>query len=593
MEIPHLGIPLLNGYLRARKIPVTVLDANMAFCRLFPTPEMVRSGREFAEERIRILNEKPQLDFREVVELRTHLKGLQGYTANGSTIEGLLAGNRDIPPAQAVPALDAALSISTLPCFPETVTHFAYDSHHVHYRSQGIIEGVKRASPLLSSTYRNLLSPLIRADHNDVVGLSVCYPSQVVPAFHLARMIKELAPRTHVTMGGSFVSLFLQRTAVPDLFNFIDTLVVGDGEIPLEQLYRELTGPSPDLSRVPGLIYRSGTKVLRNSPAAPLPMDAHVTPDFDGMALNQSISKSWQLRLPFRLSRGCRWGKCAFCRTRTSMVRQCQAPDADTAFEMLRDMVRQTGKRRLYLVDDAIPLRLLTGLSRKIVQEHLSVNWIVNSRFDPRLDMSRALQFRQAGCHHLSMGLEIYNDRLLHLVRKGTTTAVIDQVLSSLSWTGLPIHAYMIVGLPTETLGEAAMSFRSVTSWLRAGKIMRYFYHRAVIPQESEMFSNPRRYGIRRMFADDRNDLKPAVVCFESDGMTGKQATRLANTFNRFGKRTQRSKAVTMDGKVYPTRYDPKILEDRIFEVRTSGEGLGLLLEAGMATAPPLRPGSD
>ena len=77
-----------------------------------------------------------------------------------------------------------------------------------------------------------------------VAGISIVLSEQVVPAFLVARLIKEMKPSLHVTAGGPFVSTYLRKLENTALFGFVDSLIFDEGEIPLEQLARELAGRS-------------------------------------------------------------------------------------------------------------------------------------------------------------------------------------------------------------------------------------------------------------------------------------------------------------------------------------------------------------
>jgi anaerobic magnesium-protoporphyrin IX monomethyl ester cyclase len=535
---PYISIPTLGAYLRSKGIAVKAVDANNEFYRGLLTPHRIRAARSLAETALKELNHRPQLALTDTVRFARLMRALSIEEEDFREMEKVLDPDAPLSPRERMRLIHAAIRLVCAPYFPESVecleTHniITYCSPFRKFSSRDVLQSTKREG-LLSGFFESLLTPLL-SDSNapGIVGISASFPDQIEAAFRCARVIKAIKPHIHVVLGGAFVSCHMRNVREPKVFDLFDSLVLDDGEIPLERLYTELSGPNPDLARVPGLVYRSGGAICRNAPAPALDMESLPPPAYELLPLERYLLPRRNMPLPLRLSKGCNWRKCAFCRTRMSMIHQHQQPSPDYLFEQLRATMETTGNRIFFFTDDSASPQVMEDLSKKIIEADLRIKWVVNFRFDPRLTIERALCFRQAGCHYITLGLETFNDRLLRLMGKGTTTALIDRVLSNLAWAGLPVSVYMIVGLPTETREEALESFQAIEKRCRDGLISSYIYYVFQITPYSDIFDNPGRYGISRMIVPDGLDLDPPVFDFDGEGMPRETVARLAARFN-------------------------------------------------------------
>ena len=511
---PYLSIPILTAYLRSRNIEVSAVDANVEFFRWILSSGKVNNGKRFAESRIVELNEKPELCFTEMAEFAWLIRSLHG-------IQGI----------------NTSLLLASCPYFPEAIhvmhkyNFIKYLSPFHEYSTGDIFRSLKSKS-MLDGFFEFLLTPLLKDRAPDIVGISVCFSDQVLSAFRCAMVVRKILPQAHITLGGPFVSCHMGRVEEKALFGVIDSMVIDDGELPLERLDRELSGDNPDFSRVPGLIYMSDGKICRNKPAEHLNMEKQPPADYLAFPLDRYLGERKGISLPFRFSRGCPWAHCAFCRTELSMVSKHQQPCVDYLYSQLKAVVEQTGVRNFNITDEASSPEVLESLSQKIIDGNLHINWTVNLRFDPALTLERCMLMRKAGCVHICLGLESYNDRLLRLIRKGIDINLINRVLSNISWAGIVTFVYMIVGLPTETEEEALDSYNSVKKMFREGLIKQYIYNQFQVLSFSPMAGNPEKYGISRTFVSEKLDLDPPVFEFESSGMSRRTASELKKKFN-------------------------------------------------------------
>ena len=91
---------------------------------------------------------------------------------------------------------------------------------------------------------------------------------------------------------------------------FFHSLIVSEGELPLDQLVHHLK-ENKSLHTVPNLIHLEGDKVIHNPKSEALPYEELSCPTFDQLPLEKYLMP--YPVLPYMSSRGCYWGKCTFC----------------------------------------------------------------------------------------------------------------------------------------------------------------------------------------------------------------------------------------------------------------------------------------
>jgi radical SAM superfamily enzyme YgiQ (UPF0313 family) len=96
-----------------------------------------------------------------------------------------------------------------------------------------------------------------------------------------------------------------------ELFDhFFDSAVLNEGERPLLKLVENIS-QGKALDDVPNLIYSDNGKIRANDIMLPEHINSLPTPCFDGLPFDLYLNP--EIVLPISSSRGCYWGKCAFC----------------------------------------------------------------------------------------------------------------------------------------------------------------------------------------------------------------------------------------------------------------------------------------
>ncbi|MCL2531819.1 MAG: radical SAM protein [Oscillospiraceae bacterium] len=150
---------------------------------------------------------------------------------------------------------------------------------------------------------------LARMHEPFLVGFS-CYIWNTEYNKALAKAIKQRWPQCLILFGGHNVppgATMLQEEA------YIDFLIHGEGEIPLQRLLEELAQFKPNYATVPGLVYRNGDDCAENAPQAAQSVEEFPSPYLTGV-FDDIVAKHPEIQwcTVWETNRGCP-NHCAFC----------------------------------------------------------------------------------------------------------------------------------------------------------------------------------------------------------------------------------------------------------------------------------------
>jgi anaerobic magnesium-protoporphyrin IX monomethyl ester cyclase len=361
--------------------------------------------------------------------------------------------------------------------------------------------------------YEQVALPRIERERPDVLGISVTYGSQMVPALTLATLVKQRWPDIHITLGGGMLAYVGQRLAhAGPLFDRVDSIVVYEGEHPLLELCQALLAAgnsarraAPDLTGIGNLICRESCGTKDAPPVLPTPIDELPTPDFSDLPLERYFSG--ELVLPIAPARGCYFEKCGFCTLYTAIGPTFRERSVDRLVEDLQVLVERHGTPYFYFILDDLPPLMAKRIPDAFEAAGLDVRWWCDARLEERIFHPASLKrLHDAGCRKLMYGFESGSQRLLDLVEKGVDLEQAERVLKATAEAGISATLYTMVGLPTETREEAdATRAFIVRNAPYVGEISLQIFNLDMV---SPMYRDPQRFGIAEVI-DDPRDLAP------------------------------------------------------------------------------------
>ncbi len=287
------------------------------------------------------------------------------------------------------------------------------------------------------------LGKYIKEFHPDVAGIGA-FTYTFYDVLKTSRLVKDILPGSHVCLGGPHVSLFPEETLC---HTEIDSLVLGDGEVPFLNLLDHLGEGKPinNIESVIGKVHEfSQTDKLRISYMEDLDSLPFPAYDFiDGSLYRGTFGKGGKMACICG-SRGCPYS-CTFCQVLTKKYRM-------HSVGYMVDMIKQfydQGYREFYFFDDLfnVTSQRVIDIANAMLYNKLKINWVFRGRAD-KIDEEMIKVASKAGCSHILLGVEDYNDEGLKKIKKKVTMAQVKKAIELAHKYGIEISTNWIIGLP-------------------------------------------------------------------------------------------------------------------------------------------------
>lgn len=285
----------------------------------------------------------------------------------------------------------------------------------------------------------------------DVVGVSA-WTDFWYPAYGLGQRIKARLPDAHLVVGGPHVGVFPQETLDAP---FVDSIVAGDGEVPLLILCNMLSHGIRD-NRFPGLHLKE-FGVKSGGDAISVDPDPGALPFPDRTLLSAGLYGSVLARgeggfATMITSRGCPH-RCTFCRLRTQPLAQRSAESVVAEFQALRD----SGVREIEIYDDTFTWssRRFRNICESLIAEEIGrdLRWSVRDRVDSTAPGKFELMHR-AGCWRVHFGIESGVQRVVDKMSKHITLEQARQAVYKAKEAGMTVVTHFMFGNEDETIKD-------------------------------------------------------------------------------------------------------------------------------------------
>lgn len=535
---PYLALPCLKAYLQANGFDdVQLLDANIeAYDHFLSRDVLARCADTVARELpLARFAGRTDLPFGELAAFRAAAESAASARALVERVEDakrVLRGPEFFDAERYLPAVRTiyhALRLFSAAHFPTQLTPHNFTMRYSIDRSQDVLAATldERENPFVRYFREHTLPALVRRRPR-VVGLSVIYGSQLIPALTLARMIKSALPGCHVTAGGGFLAYIGAKLMnAPGIDACLDSLVFHEGEAPLLGLCNALRDGTP-LADVGSLTWfdRSGPHgavAVANKAAPPIRLDAAPVPDFDGLPMDKFFSP--EIVLPYDVNRGCYYAECSFCTLPTVIGPGYRTRRARTIVEHVLALKERWKTTKFDFITDCMPPGMIRELPRELLRRDARVQWWSDARIEPGAytdEGCRALY--DSGCRKLLFGFETATPRLLEMMKKGQSVEETLEVARNCARAGISVTFYAMVGFPSETRAEA----NATTDFLvrNADVIREVSLQTFHIDEVAETYRHPERFGIA-IVDDPELDIELYHDYVSDTGMTQDEAAEM------------------------------------------------------------------
>ncbi|MFA6610392.1 MAG: radical SAM protein, partial [Candidatus Omnitrophota bacterium] len=283
----------------------------------------------------------------------------------------------------------------------------------------------------------------------DVAGLTMM-SVDYEPVMKAVSLIKEVDPDIKVVVGGPHPSLVPEEIEKESL---VDHIVQGEGEISFVDLLKDLAdGKKPD-------------RIIKG-----------VSPDLDDLPfVDREMFGAGEmpidhfLRIPFVTiiaGRGCIYN-CSFCQPAERIIfgPKVRRRSVDNVIEELKLLRDKQDFQSLMIHDDCLTedREWVLDFCAKYKENKFNQPFICQSRADiicKNEDMVKLMA--RTGLVMFLIGFESGNQRILNLLRKGTTVAQNYRAAKICGKYGIRVWANYMLGIPTETKEEALDTLKMI-----------------------------------------------------------------------------------------------------------------------------------
>jgi len=538
--MPYVATPLLAACLEREGVEVRLLDANLEALDWLLSPARMaaleaRVRHRFSRlDRVGELSHPQQLAWLSLYDglsAAAALRGPGGLDEAKAILRGQ-RGDQFYDPERygwAADSVDSALRLASASCSPLSMDLRSYRTPFSFLDAQEIRSDASEEKDPFHDWFAGPLCERVERERTDLVGISVVFPGQLQPAWSMAWVLRSRFPGLRLVVGGPALTQRMAHlppeTALRLLAPF-DCAVLFEGEEALADIVRQASK-----GRMPSGVIRG--QPVRDLAGLPFP-------SFDRLPLARYLSP--EPVLPYDASRGCYWGRCAFCHY--GPVEAGTAAYRERPAEVIADHMERLGRlgaRIVYLSHDTLSPSLGSRLAGLLSERQSTIRWASDLRPEPALSADWCARVARGGALAYSLGIESGSPRILKLMDKGTTVDNASRAVRNLAAAGIAAEAMVFLDFPTETAAEAEETLRFLEGHHDA--LSLFMCGTFGLTTGSRVAGCPAQYGLRSVFRVAGDEFRTALFYEENRAAkTARQReavdTRLEEVSSRWRLRT-------------------------------------------------------
>lgn len=273
-----------------------------------------------------------------------------------------------------------------------------------------------------------------------------------------ARLIKATLPQVFTVVGGLWYSAFYRETMQTN--PQIDFILIGEGELTLEELLKNLKTKTREWKDIPGLVSRDQNDKTQVGPHRSLipSLDILPMPAYDLFPMDKYVGHTyWKPFAELMTSRGCPGG-CHFCyewslydpRSNAKDFTSWRGHSAKRINDELDLLEKKYGVKIIVFQDDAFNVdpKTVEAFCKEKIKRGNQVKWVCLGRADDWTKQKNLLpMMAEAGLFMGLVGVEVGTDRGLQKIGKGVTLAQIKDTVDSLRAHNVATVGTILIGL--------------------------------------------------------------------------------------------------------------------------------------------------
>ncbi|MFC1866766.1 B12-binding domain-containing radical SAM protein [Thermodesulfobacteriota bacterium] len=302
------------------------------------------------------------------------------------------------------------------------------------------------------------------------VGFSVFTGEAMRSYAWLCRKIKSLSD-VPIVWGNAHPSLMPEQCLKED---YIDIVVIGEGEITAVELAKSLKTGIPELKDIKGIGFKddNGNVVINEARPFLENLDEY-KPEWDLLDVEYYIRpyyKDGKRTIPISTSRGCPYN-CGFCYNKKFNKCKWRAHSASYVTSLVKELREKYSIDSIIITDD----NFFVDKERAFkILEEIDLPYYCETKsayFDEKFGES----LHKTKCRAVLLGMESGSDRVLKFInKKSTVNDNIKAVRSVSRYPEITISGSFIVAFPTETEEECKQSMELIVRLLEIKKEMNF-----------------------------------------------------------------------------------------------------------------------
>jgi len=316
-----------------------------------------------------------------------------------------------------------------------------------------------------------VMEKVIRDFAPDVLGISCHYAYSRPKAYEIFAMAKRLNPEIVTVIGGLVTSVY--RSSVLAACPEIDYGLIGEAEQSLVDLLAHLSGGTPALEAIDGLVHRRGGQVVETEKKAFIQdLDALPFPArdmVDTAASMRSGSRIYGLgdrpALSLLTSRSCP-NKCAFCNMWMVHGIGWRPRSVENVLGELDEMIHRWGAEHVYIMDDNFTFKpeRAKRICEGIIRKGWKIRWNTPNGLSVKgIDAELVGLMKRSGCSSACLAIESGSEYIRNtVIRKHVSEEQIVSAVGHFHKAKIPIGGFLVLGMPGETAERFEESVRLV-----------------------------------------------------------------------------------------------------------------------------------
>jgi len=341
-----------------------------------------------------------------------------------------------------------------------------------------------------------------------LAGFSICL-CQLTSALYFIRRIKLKISDLPIVAGGSFFTGVSTKNFLK-MFPEIDFVVIGEGELPLSRLIRNLkdsqrTGDNP---LIPGIVTAKelstantvGFSQVENLEDIPVPD----YDDYFNLLKSFKPDKTFFPTLPAEISRGCWWkgafadedknSGCAFCNLNLQW-KGYRSKNPDQVVTEIDHLTTKYQSLSVAFMDNLVPVKTSSEIFNKLSKLEKDFHLFCEIRATTPRHVLESME--RAGVQEVQVGIEALSTRLLKKLNKGTTAILNLEIMKHCEELGIVNHSNLILNFPGSDIEDVEETMQNL-EFARSFRPMKFVHF--WLGLGSPVWQNPKDFGIKAVF---------------------------------------------------------------------------------------------